>query len=370
VKKRATEVPVDKIAEYWYRVERSLFPHMKECLPEMTEQHRKVIYVLEFVRIEEHVRPGWMQKLGRTRLDRKAMARAFVAKACLNLSKNTDLIERLRIDETLRKICGWDRRGQIPSESTFSRAFDEFAVTALVDRTHEALIREYVGDKVVFQISRDSTAVCAREKPIVKPGRPLKLKRGMGRPKKGEVVESRRTTRLTAQMTQSAAQAIAELPKCCDRGGKKGSKGNMEYWVGYKFHVDVAEGCIPIAAVTTSASVHDSQVAIPLEKLSGDRVTYFYSLMDTGYDANLIHEACRQEGHVPIIAAHPHRKTKLEPDRARRLKDRYEAEQFNSHLKDGHTGGIVRVRGHSKVHAHLMFGLLVIFAEAVLGMFS
>jgi IS5 family transposase len=360
---------VDKISEYWHRVERSLFPYLEECLPGMTEQHRMAIRILEFVRIEEHVRPGWMQRLGRKQLDRKALARAFVVKACLNLSETNDLIERLRVDKTLRKICGWETIGQIPSESTFSRAFKEFAAAALVDTVHEALIKEYASEKIVFQVSRDSTAIPAREKPI----RALKLakpKRGRGRPKKGEVVESSRKTRLKPQITQTAEQSIAELPKVCDRGAKKGSKGNIEYWTGYKFHVDVAEGGIPISAVTTSASVHDSQVAIPLEKLSSSRVRYFYCLMDTGYDADLIHEACRQEDHVPIIALRPQRKKKLEPDRARRLKERYEVEQFNSHLKDNHIGGEVRVRGHSKVHAHLMFGLLVVFAESVLGLFS
>ena len=42
------------------------------------------------------------------------------------------------------------------------------------------------------------------------------------------------------------------------------------------------------------------------------------------------------------------------------------AERFNARLKDEAGGKQVRVRGHRKVHAHLMFGLLVIFADALL----
>jgi hypothetical protein len=35
---------------------------------------------------------------------------------------------------------------------------------------------------------------------------------------------------------------------------------------GYKLHIHLADGGIPISCVLTSASVHDSQVAIPLAK--------------------------------------------------------------------------------------------------------
>ena len=41
---------------------------------------------------------------------------------------------------------------------------------------------------------------------------------------------------------------------------------------------------IPVSCVLTSASVHDSQVAIPLMTMT-DRVSYLYDLMDAAYDA-------------------------------------------------------------------------------------
>ena len=40
------------------------------------------------------------------------------------------------------------------------------------------------------------------------------------------------------------------------------------YWSGYKLHLDVADGQIPISAVLTSAHVHASQVAIPLSTMA------------------------------------------------------------------------------------------------------
>jgi len=35
----------------------------------------------------------------------------------------------------------------------------------------------------------------------------------------------------------------------------------------------------------TAASLHDSQVAIPLMKMTSERVDYLYDLMDAAYDA-------------------------------------------------------------------------------------
>ena len=66
---------------------------------------------------------------------------------------------------------------------------------------------------------------------------------------------------------------LADLPTACDVGSKKNSKGYKETWIGYKLHLDVACGQIPVSCVLTSASVHDSQVAIPLMTITGARVS-------------------------------------------------------------------------------------------------
>jgi hypothetical protein len=38
------------------------------------------------------------------------------------------LLDALASDTQLRRICGWKDPWQVPHESTFSRAFDEFAL--------------------------------------------------------------------------------------------------------------------------------------------------------------------------------------------------------------------------------------------------
>src|SRR3954452_8074256 len=96
-------------------------------------------------------------------------------------------------------------------------------------------------------------------------------------------------------------QILAEISRECSIGAKTNSQGHSEYWRGYKLHLDVADGQIPITAVLTSANVHDSQLATPMSKMSTARVTYCYELMDAAYDASGIREHSREPGRVPIV---------------------------------------------------------------------
>ena len=169
-------------------------------------------------------------------------------------------------------------------------------------------------------------------------------------------------------MDHSAAASLAQLPTACDVGSKKNSKGFKETWTGYKLHIDTADGDIPVTAILTSASVHDSQAAIPLMRLTGERVTYLYDLADAAYCSGVIRAVSRQEGHVPLIDHNARRGEKIAfaPHEAERYQVRSQAERVNSLLKDNHGGRHVRVRGAPKVYTHLMFGILVIAAEQLL----
>jgi Transposase DDE domain/Transposase domain (DUF772) len=362
---------MDKIAEWWANVQGSLLPHIEECLPPgVTPKHRQFILVLDLIRVEEHLPPPSHWWRGRPRADRRALARAFLAKAHFNLPTTQALHERLLVDEALRRLCGWERRRQVPSPSTFSRAFREFAESDLLDRVHACRVEEVLEETVVWHVSRDSTPIEAREKPVKKAVAP-KPKRPRGRPKKGDVWPEPEKKRLERQYFEwTTEEALSELPRECTVGGKRNGAGAMEWWVGYKFHVDVGDTGIPLYAVTTAASLQDSQVAIPMMRTTASRVRSFYELMDAAYQADYLYQVALDLGHVPIIDHNPTRSKKkipFEPDRARRYRHRTQSERFNAALKDDHGGREVRVRGYRKVHTHLMFGLLVIFAEVVLG---
>ena len=56
-----------------------------------------------------------------------------------------------------------------------------------------------------------------------------------------------------------------------------------------------------MACVLTAANVQDSQVAIPLGKMTAARVTTLYDLTDSAYDVTEIADHSRTLGHAPII---------------------------------------------------------------------
>jgi hypothetical protein len=170
------------------------------------------------------------------------------------------------------------------------------------------------------------------------------------------------------------AAMLADLPRACAVGAKRNAKGFKETWIGYKLHIDSADGGIPISCLLTAASVHDSQAAIPLATITAGRVTNLYDLMDSAYDVAAIKQHSRDLNHVPIIDINPRATPGLKQelaDEAKRLRraghrmaeqvrygERSTAERVNSGLKDNHGGRTVRVRGSNKVMCHLMFGIL------------
>ena len=356
-----------KISWLMGRLQRSLFPILEECcFTPLTEQEKHLVKVLELVKIETHVSKHRYFK-GRPPAVRTTVARAFVAKAVLRYQHTRTLVDELKARPNLRQICGFTRLKDIPSESTFSRVFAEFSKQELGAVVNDAMVKEYLGEELIGHVSRDSTAIKGREKPARKAKRP-KPPRKRGRPAKGEVREPPEKKRLEIQVKKSAKEAISDLPKECDRGTKKNAKGYMQSWNGYKLHLDVNDAGFPLSAVLTSASVHDSQVAIPLMKLTSSKVQYCYDLMDAAYDANQIWEMSRGLDHVPIIDRNPRRceVTPMAPHEARRYNERGAVERFNGRLKEEFGGRNVMVRGAEKVMLHLMFGVVAVFADQLI----
>ena len=64
-------------------------------------------------------------------------------------------------------------------------------------------------------------------------------------------------------------------------------------------HADVSDCCLPISVAVTAASLHDSQVAVPLMKMTSQRVDYLYDVMDAAYDAQPIYAVSRSLGTFP-----------------------------------------------------------------------
>jgi hypothetical protein len=367
----------DTLSQTWLNIQGSLYPWLTEELGPLTKKQQELVTTLEIVRIEEFIYSS-RGFPGRPPKDRTAIARAFVAKVVYNMPTTRSLLDRLATDSALRRICGWERLNDIPDESIFSRAFAEFSDTRLPERVHATFIKKSYANEIVGHNSRDSTAIEAREKPIKREAI-QKVAAKRGRPKQGEE-RLKPLTRIEKQANgMSLAGMLNDLPKACDVGTKKNSKGYKVSWTGYKLHIDVADGGIPISAVLTSASTHDSQVAIPLAKMSSERVTHLYDVMDSAYDVPQIHDMSRQLGHIPLIDVHPRRDKALKEEIAAenkrcrlvghktadaiRYNERSTVERVNARLKDEFGGRVVRVRGHAKVMCHLMFGILALTAN-------
>jgi hypothetical protein len=365
----------ERLSTYWLRIQEELLPWLQDVADStLSPHHKQLVSVLGFALVEKFL-PCWPGLVGRPPSERAALARAFIAKAVFNLPTTRLLISMLSADKTLRQICGWQRISEVPSESTFSRAFAEFSASALPSQLHQALIEQTQAERLVGHISRDSTAIEAREKPKApdQPALPPQPKRKRGRPRKEETVPAKPPRRIERQLGMTLPAMLADLPQSCDVGVKRNAKGYQETWIGFKLHIDTADGGIPISCVLTSASVHDSQVAIPLATMTAARVTNLYDLMDSAYDVAEIKKHSLGLGHVPIIDVNPRGTPGLKQELAdeakrqrllghstaeqARYNERSTAERVNAAIKDSHGGRTVRVRGPSKVMCHLMFGV-------------
>jgi hypothetical protein len=384
-----------QIARFAHILQSELFPALDTDALPLTAEHKRLVAALTMIRLERFIPPqyGW---IGRPSKDRCCIARAFLAKAVLNLPTTRNLLHRLAADRKLMQLCGWTDRRHIPHESTFSRAFEEFAQMQLAEVVHEALIRETHSQRIVGHISRDSSKIPAHEAfpetpsekraqqaPDLSQGKKKKVSakgRKLGRKlRKRDRTAASRDTRIERQkQMKTAREMLEEIPRECSIGVQVTKKREPKFTKGYKLHLDVADGQIPVSAVLSSANVHDSQLSVPLTKITSERITYLYELMDSAYDAVAIREYSHQHGHVAIIApkAPQNQRTQLpsrrmvprqlSPAERIRFRQRTTVERVFSRMK-GEFGALnVRVRGPVKVMAHLMFGILALTADQLL----
>ena len=178
------------LSKMWNKIlnlETSLFPALKEelRLEELSSKESKLIKILDFAEIEKNIT---IVKITNTPRDREEIARAFIAKSVYNLQTTRDLIDRLGIDKTLRVLCGWRYKTDIPSEAKFSRVFKELSHFKIAEKTHEKFVKEYLSDELFFYNATDATKISLRQKAVKVEKEKPKLKK-IGRPKKGETRE-------------------------------------------------------------------------------------------------------------------------------------------------------------------------------------
>ena len=359
----------------YHSIQLRLIPALDEVVGPLGERDRELVraYELTAPLLPKVLGPSDYCGLGRPQADRHKLFRAFIAKSVMGFATTEMLIEQLKGNATLRFLCGWDSRGEVPSASTFSRAFAEFAQSGAAAQIHAMLVEATHREKIVGHCSKDSTAIHARERHCRIHDKPLKQKRKRGRrPRHAPVPPPPEPRRLQLQPTRSLQANLCDLPKGCDWGIKKNSQGKCEQWRGYKLHLDFSDAGVPLSAILSSASVHDSQVAVPLMQMTTGRIRAgLYDLMDAAYDAREIHEFSRSLGHVPVIDPNPRGSAEpipLDPAKTERYKERSAAERGNSELKDNFGLENIRVKGHWKVSCHVMFCVLALTSKTLFNM--
>lgn len=336
----------------------------------VTETHKTFLKLI--LKIEESLPPiDEAQPLtGRRRYLLKTCIRAFIGKSFFNITTNKDLILRLKTDAIFRRICGFSR---VPSEATCSRRFSDLAESNILETIHHTMITESFKEVLVGHISRDSTAIAARERAVRgnKLQQPKPRKRG--RPKKGARREPTELSQLQFQRRVSAEESLSRLNTACSWSGKKNSKGKTSFWCGYKLHLDVTDMGVPVTAVVTGANVHDSQVAIPMEQLTEQRVIHLYSVMDRAYDAEEIRSFIEERGRVALIDRKKRRGQEcipLAPHEQERYKIRSTVERSYAHLKDWFIPDKLYVKGYKNIRCTLQLGVLCLTAVKLMQYFS
>jgi hypothetical protein len=234
----------------------------------LTAEHR---CFLSMLRLMEAAQPSIaMIRKGRRRIpyENEPIMRDFLAWHFLRIATVEGLRNRLLNDPNLRIICGF--LDGVPSAPMFSRRMTGFCSKPLMIQTLNSMVADYQKYRLVGHINRDFTAIPVRETPVnkkrdVAPHK--KVKHRHGQPRKGEVRPAKEPTTVELQAGRSARNSLSKLPRECAWDCKKNSQGKVLYWKRYKLHLDVTDIGLPITAIVTGANVHDSQAAIPMEKL-------------------------------------------------------------------------------------------------------
>lgn len=347
----------------WFGVAQRVFSWIEDDYGPLDERYQLFVATCEAViKPEDFAYSRWTGN-GRPRNSRIGIAKAFIFKATFNIQTTKDLVRQLRSMSLARRLCGWERPQDVPSEAGFCVANKEFAKRGLTEKWFKRLVVENHGDIHVDAISYDSAPISVRAKAANMKKRLAELEPDQPEPP---------NDRLERQLEQDPEDSLAELPVECEWGQKIDPQGKKKQWRGGKCHMAVTPDGFPVAFKYTSASLHDSQVMIPLAKQAMSRVGHYFDLADAAYDAEAIRTASIELGAVPIIDRNRRSSGKdpepMSPTAAMVYKLRTSVERFFSHLLDSHGGRTVRVRAPEKVAQHLMYGIVVIAIEQLMRM--
>jgi transposase len=190
---------------------------------------------LHLLRVIEELLPPLIRcraRTGRPPYPYLPFIRSILAKDYFGIDKTCAFIQRLPGDPNLRLLCGFD---QVPSEATFSRMFAYLSEQELWEKVLDGLVKHAYEGKVVYQVTRDSAMIEARENGVQKPKEKEEKPKGKrGRRPKNTPKPPEEPTVLEQQVSEPANVSRGKLNKRCAYGCKKNSQGHIQTTKGYE----------------------------------------------------------------------------------------------------------------------------------------
>ncbi len=157
------EAPRIHFASHWLTIQPSLFDFLEDEVGELDDNQRLFVRIAESVELGRIARKyGWCGN-GRKPSSRLAMFKMFVMKHVWNFPTTKDALAEVRRCPSMRRLCGWESQSDIPSESTISRTFGDFAVDEIASSLFKDFVKKVARGRIVIHRSIDSTEIDARE---------------------------------------------------------------------------------------------------------------------------------------------------------------------------------------------------------------
>ena len=212
---------------HWLTIQPSLFNFIEDEVGELDEEQRLFVRVAESLELRQiAARYGWCGN-GRKPSSRLAIFKLLLMKHVWNWPETKDALGEVRRSPALRRLCGWEAQSEIPSDSTVSRAFADFAL----DKMADGLLAKFAGkifkDRIVIHRSIDSTEIDARERSATKDEKADAAKDAAIRAQ--VAANAKDFNALAAQKNRGLDTNLSLLPTLCDWGCKRNSKGKTQF---------------------------------------------------------------------------------------------------------------------------------------------
>ncbi len=103
------------MGQLWSSIQSWLFPVLEDEIGALDDKHRQFVAVCELCAPQDHIATYRWCGNGCPPSDRLTLCKAYIAKAVWDFATTRDLIDAIRHRPALRRLCGWESLGEVPS---------------------------------------------------------------------------------------------------------------------------------------------------------------------------------------------------------------------------------------------------------------